>query len=135
MARLVAHGLGRGDPALDGGGLGGAALQVVLDGRPGLAADDLAVAGEEAALGFGRVARRWGSATVGLGAAGLVAVRRFVDLDRLGGPGLRTLGLLPGVLALPFALGVAVGHQVGVHGREGGGVALVELEVGRARRL
>src|SRR5436853_7925278 len=59
VARLVAHGFGGGDPPLDRGGLGRAALQVALDGLPVRAVDDLAIACEEALLGLGGAARRW----------------------------------------------------------------------------
>src|SRR5262245_54598751 len=129
MPRLVAHSLGGGDPALDSGGLGGAAAQVALDRGPVLAADDLAVAREEALLGLGRVARRRGGAAVGLDDVGF---RRrlgdgalLLDCGRSRAAPLADLLSRGAALAGALGFGLAVRHLVGIHGRQRGSIALV----------
>src|SRR6266540_2030991 len=112
--------LGGRDPALDGGGLGGAAAQVALHRRPAIAADDFGITREEALLGLGRVARRSRRLVGGRGGEIALIGRLIILLIGMRRGSIRAccwlLAWPAGGLIARAALGfrLAVGHLVGV---------------------
>src|SRR6266545_1936976 len=116
IARAVAHSLGGGDPALDRGGLGRATAQVALHIIPAVAADDLAVAREEALLSFGGIARgmRRGAGHCGGSGRGRESNVLWFLLHwrlsrRLGRPALGPVGLVAWARARSLGL-LSIGH-------------------------